>query len=475
MHNARTIALTTAVQTVLRIVEIAIGVLTLGLIARYLTPSGFGEYTTINALLQFFIIIVDFGLYLTLLREISAHEDRVEHIANSIFTMRLFATATLLVLSLILIQFTPYSPTIKMGVGALSLSFLASSLISTVTALFQKQLKMVMISFINVGNKIACLIAIYGIMSANLGLQGLLASYSIIGLLTFLSVWYALTRLPHPIRLRLHYDPIYWREVLTKTWPLAVTTALNLVYFKADTIILSLTQDQTSVGLYGASYRVLEILTTFPHMFMGLLLPLLTAAWIVRDTPKLQELWRNAFIFFASVTLPIIVGAIFVGTDVMQLVAGSDYGASGRILPVLMLATALIFFGTLYTYLVLVLDRQKAMIKYFLIVAIISLIGYLIMIPIFNYWGAAWMTVFSEALIVLTAWIVIKKDVRLAVPWLAFMKITVASSAMGLITWLMADAAPLALTLLVSALFYAACVLLLRVVPLHEMKRLILG
>ncbi len=467
--------MTTVAQTALRIVEILVGVVTLGLITRYLTPAGFGQFTTVNALLQFFITIVDFGLYLTLLREIAAHGDRMDSISNNIFTIRLISTTVLLIAALGLIRFAPYDASIRHGAALLAISFLSASLISTVTALFQKQLRMVSIGIINVLNKIASLVAVYIVVAGQFGLTGIYISFSIIGVATFATAWFALTILPRPVKLKLAFDFAYWREVVLKTWPIAVTIVLNLVYFKADTIILSLTQSQESVGIYGAAYKVLEIITAFPHMFMGLALPLLTAAWVARDIPKLQGIWERAFIFFASLTIPLAVGGVLLGTNIMTLVAGNAFAPSGPVLGVLMLATLCIFFGTLYTYMVLVVERQKKMIKFFFLTAVVSLIGYLIAIPIYNYWGAAWMTVVSELMIVLSAWLVIRKEVTLRIPWLALGKICIASLCMGILTWLLTPLLPVLLVVSISFLCYASFVYLFHTVPHDELKKLITG
>ena len=75
-------------QIIIRILNILIGVFNLGLIARILGQTGFGFYTTIFAFLQMAMILVDFGLYLTLLREISTTKEKQEEnrITNNIFT-----------------------------------------------------------------------------------------------------------------------------------------------------------------------------------------------------------------------------------------------------------------------------------------------------------------------------------------------------------------------------------------------------
>ena len=78
MSLANKIFKNTVWQVIIRIFNIVIGVLNLGLIARILGQTGFGFYTTIFAFLQMAMILVDFGLYLTLLREISTTKEKQE-------------------------------------------------------------------------------------------------------------------------------------------------------------------------------------------------------------------------------------------------------------------------------------------------------------------------------------------------------------------------------------------------------------
>jgi O-antigen/teichoic acid export membrane protein len=124
---------------------------------------------------------------------------------------------------------------------------------------------------------------------------------------------------------------------------------------------------------------------------------------------------------------------------------------------------------------VLVIEKQKKMIKYFFLTAVISLIGYILAIPIYNYWGAAWMTVLSELMIVASAWIVIRSEVRLHIPWIAIAKICVASLAMGAVTFITASLLPLLITISISFLCYTLLIYAFRIVPSDELKRLITG
>jgi len=472
--TANKIFTNTVGQITLRVFEVIVGVLTLGLITRYLGQEGFGQYTTVTALLQFFIILVDLGLYLTLLRELSADtENRAEHITNNIFTMRVISSAAFLAIAILIISFTPYPREIKMGVMALASSFLFISLISTLTALFQKTLQVVKIAAVNLIAKVLLLVTVAIIIFSDLGLQSIFIASSVVSGLSFILLLRVLKSLPVPIHLRFRADLTYWRVVIQKTWPIAVTTALNLIYFKADTIILSLFRSQEIVGIYGASYRVLEIIATFPHMFMGLLLPVMTVAWVARNTEKLNLIWRKAFGFFAFITLPLIAGALVVGKPLMVLIAGGDFELSGSVLKILIVATATIFFGTLYTYMVLVVERQRQMMKYFLLTAIVALIGYFIVIPLYGLWGAAWMTLVAEILIVIAAAFVVSQSVRLTIPWMMAFKLIGASVLMALFTWTLLPSVPLIPLIIASAVLYFILSIAFRAITPTDIRQLI--
>src|SRR3989338_6060814 len=364
----------TAWQIIIRAAEILTGVITLGLITRYLGQTDFGYYTTVLAWLQVFLILIDLGLYLTLLKEISARpDDQQSFIVSNFFTLRLVTTAAFLFISWLVVQYANFPLAVSQGVLALAFGYLCQSLITTVTAVFQKNLAMPKIAIASLLNKLILLGLLITVMSSGGRLQSILYVTSAA---SFINLLIVLGFLKKYLALRLAWQWSYWLKILKQTWPLALTIAFNLIYFKMDTLFLAWYRPAADVGLYGATYRVLEIITTFPHMFMGLIMPVLTAAWVSRQTDQLTKVWRTTFHFFAFLTLPLIFGSLVVATPLMTLVAGSAFAPAGPILKILMLATGAIFYGTLYTYLVLVVDQQRKMIKYFALAAVLAVLGY---------------------------------------------------------------------------------------------------
>jgi len=472
MSVANKIFQNTLWQVILRAVNIMVGIFNLALITRILGQTDFGFYTTIFAFVQMFMILADLGLYLTLLRESSVAQNKEEEnkITSNIFTIRLLFSLLAVALIPLVVQFFPYDSAVKGGVIFFAAAFFFQSLISTLTATFSKHLAMPKVSAVDLFNKILYLILLYYLFIYGGDLDKVLITQSVAYLVSFGIFWVLIKKY---VTIKLAWDFPYWKKIFHTTWPLALTVVLNLVYFKADTLVLSAYFSPDQVGLYGAAYRVLEVLSTFPHMFMSLVLPLMTAAWVGRDMTKLKEVWQNSFDFFSIVCIGMICLTWLISTPVMALVAGPEFAESGPILNWLVVATATIFFGTLYTYLVVAIGRQKQMIKYFLIAALIGLAGYYIFIPLYSYWGAAGMTLAIEALIWFFAYIVVRQHVKVAISWKVFGKSFLA----GIITMLFAFYISISnpwVILVLSAGVYILSLFIFKAVDQKKLKAILL-
>lgn len=116
----------------------------------------------------------------------------------------------------------------------------------------------------------------------------------------------------------------------------------------------------------------------------------------------------------------------------MVFVAGGEFALSGTILKILMLGTGMIFLGTLFGHIIVAVQKQKKMIWGYAAVAGISLVGYLILIPKYSFWAAAWITVFSEGAIACLTLFVVYKTTKIFPSFKILLKALLASFAMSL-------------------------------------------
>jgi O-antigen/teichoic acid export membrane protein len=232
------------------------------------------------------------------------------------------------------------------------------------------------------------------------------------------------------VKIRFRFDKNIWLEIYKKAWPLAITIAFNLIYLRADTLILSLVKTQAEVGIYGAAYKVIDVLITIPFMFAGLVLPWLTASWAENNIDQFKKYCQKSFDAMAVLAIPLIVGSQLIAKDVMVLIAGKDFAPSGAVLRILIIAAGTIFLGSVFTHGVIAINKQKKIISAYIFTGLTSVIGYIIFIPKFSYLGAAWVTIYSELTIVLVSAFLLWKHTKFIPKLSAVSKSILASAIM---------------------------------------------
>jgi O-antigen/teichoic acid export membrane protein len=186
---------------------------------------------------------------------------------------------------------------------------------------------------------------------------------------------------------------------------------------RADTLVLSLIKSPSAVGLYGAAYRVIDVLVTIPFIFAGLILPVLTSSWIRKDEANFRRVLQKSLDFMIILALPMVIGTYFVNTQIITIVAGNDFLAAGSILSILIIAAGIIFIGTVFSHAVIALDLQKKIIPAYIFTAVTAIMGYLLFIPTYSYFGAAWVTVYSELAIAFFSFVLVLRYAKFKPNW----------------------------------------------------------
>ena len=75
--------------------------------------------------------------------------------------------------------------------------------------------------------------------------------------------------------MRFRVEPAVWRGLLVSALPLGLALAINAVYFRADTLIISLYEPYAQVGLYTLAYRVLEFTLVLGTVLLNSVFPAL--------------------------------------------------------------------------------------------------------------------------------------------------------------------------------------------------------
>ncbi len=468
MSRTSRIAKNTLIQVVGRTVGTLLGVATLSVMTHELGATGYGAFTTVTSFLQFFGILVDFGLSLTtvaMLSETGADRDRI---ASNIFTLRIVSAAVFFGLAPLIVLLLPYGPDIKAGVRVAAFSFFFLAVNQVLTSVLQKELRMARAAAAEVLGRFGLLLGVWLVARYDLGLGWMFAALSLGNALTAFWNWLLVRKL---VSLSWRCDGPVWKKIAGHSWPIALSITFNLIYLKGDVIVLSLTRSQAEVGVYGAAYKIIDVLTVIPIMFMGLVLPLLVRARDEGSMPEFRRILQRAFDFMAVLAMPFVAGALAVGTPLMQLF-GHEFLASGSLLKILIVAAAAVFFGSMFGHAVIAVQKQKAMIWGYAVDAVLATLLYVILVPKYGPTLAAWVTVVSEVFIALATFTVVHRATGFVPRFGVFLRAGIAAAAMGVLIRLLPDM-PVLMKVAFGVAAYAGLAVFLRAVTPETLRQLL--
>lgn len=393
--SVRKIAYNTFVAAGARIIGIALSLIIIGSITRYLGQSGFGEYATIIAFLFFFNVFADLGVYAICLRDISRPGADERAIVSNAFTLKFIISFFIFSLAPLAVLFFPYGSRIKLGVLIAALGFWLLSNDQILIGVFQKYLKIDEMALAEVLGRAIQLGFVLFFIHQKMDFLFIVSAITIGGIVTFgLGLFFARQYVP----LTLKFDFVFWRSLLKKSLPLALAAIFSMLYFKLDIIMLSMMKLPADVGIYGLAYKVLESLLFFPAMFVGLMMPLLSR-YAFSDKKAFNKIGQKTLDILVIFIIPMVIGVILISPKIIGLISGKSFLESAGILNILIIATGVIFLGTLFSNMVIALEKQKSLTFIYALGAIFNLIANLIFIPRYSYYGAAMTTLGTELLV----------------------------------------------------------------------------
>jgi len=393
MSTTKKVAHNTLVQIVGKIISVGLGLVALGMMTRYLGTEQFGWYTTAITFLGFAGILIDFGLIPVTAQMMSEPKFDKTKLFQNLMTYRFVTAIIFFALMPFVVLFFPYPPEVKMAVAFMTISFLGVSMNQVLVGFFQTKLQMHVQVASEVIGRVMLVIGTWLFIYLGHEFLSLMVVVTAAGIAYTIALWIAAAK---RTTTRFRFDRDVWKAITVKMWPIAISIVFNVVYLKGDILLLSLFREQSEVGLYGAAYRVIDILAQMAMMIMGVMLPLMAYAWSRKNKHNFKKFFQQSFDIMMMLAVPMVVGALALADDIVLLVAGPEFIESATILRILILAVFGVYLGAVFGHAAVAIDKQKQTMWIYISVAILTLIGYLIFIPSHGMYGAAWMTVFSE-------------------------------------------------------------------------------
>ncbi|MEZ5865814.1 MAG: oligosaccharide flippase family protein [Geminicoccaceae bacterium] len=301
-----------------RVALLVLALLTTAMLTRILEPTGFGHYRTAVAYLALVISLADLGLASLFVREISRPDADQPRLIASFLGLRLaVAEAGRWPAGTGLAFLLPLEPQDRLGIVGGSFGFLAYSLHLLLFGLFQQKLRQRGVVLAEV--------------TGGLVLVGLIILFAWAGAARFwfvVAMGLSICRDPRSDPRRgaasRALRPADGAGALARSRPagrpLAVTTAICVLYFRADTVLLAFFRPAAEVGLYGVPVKVLDSCMGISLLLVGLFSPLMAHSARVDEVTFRNHLGNGL--------LTLAVGTALVGVGLVAL--APDRGAAGR-------------------------------------------------------------------------------------------------------------------------------------------------
>jgi len=452
----RRVASNTAVQVAGKLAILALGAVSVAVLTRYLGPGDYGRFTLALMYMQLFAVLADVGLFTTVVREISKDPSRTEELAGNALTLRLLLSIAMIAVAAGISLLLPYAPNVRVAILLAGGPLLFGMLTSSLVTVLQAQLRM---SRAVVGDVTGRAVA--------LGLTGLVAVldlgfYAVMGAAAggaaaTLVVTWALTR--RLTRIRLRTERVVWGPLLVASLPLGLALAINELYFRVDTLIVSLYKPYADVGHYTLAYRILEFALAFGTIFLTTVFPLLSEA-VARDEARARRTIQMSVDAFVILGAPLVAGGLVLAPAIVELAGGSGFSESAAPLRVLLIAGALAWVNGVFGFALIAKERQANALWLNLAALAFNVGLNFLLIPTYGIVAAAVVTVASELLILAGSYPLMRRYLDFFPRPRTLPAAVCAAAGMGGLLWLLEDA-PLPALLLLGAGVYTGLLYLI--------------
>ncbi len=426
-----------------------------------------GKYNLIFAYLGLFGVVLDFGFFLLQIREIAKTPEREGYIIGNVMGLKLALSVIVFSAAYVAAIFLYHDPIITTGVliGAISQASLSFALVPV--SMFQARLQMDRVAITNIITRLIYIGLVVWAIRAGQGVMGIVVSATIANVTAFIIQ----TALIWPQRPIIPYwDIKYWWHFIKQAAPLGAVVVLATIYFRIDSVILSLMKGDYAVGIYTTPYKVVDVALSVPTIFMSSVFPILTKAWNENKEATFR-IFRKAFDVSALLGFPIVVGTMVISTPLMVAIAGKDFAPSGLALQIIIWAVLMSFFGSVLNYTIIAAGRQAWLTLPYLVATVFNIAANIILIPRYSYIGASYITVATEALVMVYAGFLVFRLLRITPAWVVTLKALIASAVMaGVMYWLKLD--NIILNILLGGAVYGATIVAIKAVPREMLREL---
>jgi O-antigen/teichoic acid export membrane protein len=406
---------------------------------RFLGPSEYGKLFLGTSIVAILGIVVDFGREYSVAKAISRSRPEAAEIVIDASSARLLIGILAFVGVLVFAEIAHYPDDVKLILAILGISLLWRGLNGVLWSFFQGIEMMKYPSYAGIVESVC--VAVLSIAVLMLGAKSVVLAIVVV-VCGFINVilcsgfaWRLLPSIPKP-----NWPKAF--RLLKQGIPYFLNSVFGVIYYRVNTVMLSLMTTETVVGWSGVGFRVFEILMFVPSIFSISVYPVLARNWEDRDA--LSRMTRKSLDFILLAGIPISIGTFSFAPQIIALVFGlKGYAESIVILRIFGAGVLLVYIDMMLGTTLLATDKQRqlSLSAFFAIFVNVGLNFWLIPYTQTKFGnggiGAGISTISTEFFIMICMLIMMPKSVLQSAKVNVQLKAIAAGAAMALSIWLM--------------------------------------
>ena len=288
-------------QSGTQVITIGISITSVAVLSRELTVAAYGGFNYMLAVIYFGLTLADLGVGTILLREVAQAPDRTEPLVQTTLGLKLAMAAVAMAGAWGLAWLT-LDGEVRWAVVIFSL-VLPIQAMTLPLVVVRARVLIKRAAVAEMANCVTGFVLMLAAIYAGYGLTGA-ATALVLGELAGLAAILAMTRVflrPVP-----RVDIGAWGAILRATAVLGLANLLAALVNRLDFFMLESMAGMDEVGIYGAAYRLPNLLERLPLLAMATLYPLMSR--LALDDPRgLRSVYHWAITRAAIVAVPIVI------------------------------------------------------------------------------------------------------------------------------------------------------------------------
>ncbi|MGZ3626750.1 MAG: flippase [Ktedonobacteraceae bacterium] len=436
---------------------------------RFLGDVKFGE---LYFAITFVLLIgfpIEFGFNQQLTRDVAQDPSKALGYLSNILIIKVILWSILYTCMLAICWLLGYSVEQRMLIALCGITLLSGSIANAFGALhyaFER------VAYPTIGTTLEKgLSAVVGILALKYGASVEVMACILMGGSLINACWQAIWAF-RLLGLHLSVDIILIKGLLLTGIPFLTYGVLGVIYYRIDTVLLSLMTSTAVVGWYGASYRIFDTLVFLPSLVISAIMYPVFSKLSMHSLSQLRIAVEKSLNFLLFLGIPITVGLIVAAPAIIGfLYHRPEFEHSVPALQALAPGLLFLYINSVLSSTLISTKREKKIMLMAAIALIFNLGLNLLLIPRYLQVGAAVVTSLTELLLISLAVFFTPRSLLPLGSIRVGAKALAASLVMAAIIWMMRTV-NLLLILPVAMAVYFTTAMLLATIPRDDVRAL---